>query len=83
MAANTRMFSSFVKPIVVKLVHNILGLGAFAIGIGSLFEMMNFFTPRSSEEVYYGLYIALVFVTIWSCLAALKSLWGQLKGAFT
>lgn len=83
MAANTRMFSSFVKPIVIKLVHNVLGLGAFAIGIGSLFEMLNFFNTRSSEEVYYGVYIALVFVTIWSCLAALKSLWRQLKGAFT
>lgn len=82
MAANTRTFSSYIKPVVIKLVHNFLGLAAFAIGIGSLFEMLTFFQRNSSQTVYEAIYVALVLVTIWSGLAALKSLYGQIKSVF-
>lgn len=79
-AANTRSFSTFVRPVVAKLCHNILGLFAFGMGIASIWQERKIIKRyRLSDDVLIGFECGLIFVSIWSVLAALQSLWRQVK----
>ncbi|ENN74708.1 hypothetical protein YQE_08825, partial [Dendroctonus ponderosae] len=82
-AANTRTFSRFIRPVFAKLVHNFLGLAGFSIGVASLWEMLGHIERYLSDSAFIGLKYGLAFVTIWSGLAAIKSLFGQVKGVFS
>ncbi|KAF7267641.1 hypothetical protein GWI33_019131 [Rhynchophorus ferrugineus] len=42
LASNTRTFHNYVKPVVIKFIHNFLGIAAFLIGVGSFYTKISF-----------------------------------------
>ncbi|XP_030766308.1 uncharacterized protein LOC115890265 [Sitophilus oryzae] len=79
LAANTQLFSKYVKPVIAKFIHNFLGIAAFFIGIASLFDKIDVVRWYASEPVYQASYYSIWIISVWSILAALKSLYGQIR----
>ncbi|XP_050294488.1 transmembrane reductase CYB561D2 [Anthonomus grandis grandis] len=82
-AANTRFFSKVFRPVILKLFHNLLGLAGFAMGIAATYVMVNHLRNSLSSSALTGMKVGLIYVTIWSAVYALKSLYGQIKGVFS
>lgn len=82
-AAKTKIVSSFIRPVWVKLIHNFLGIAGFAIGVGSLYLELSIVSRYGSEHLYVASKWLLWIVTALSLLAAFKSLWGQIKSVFS
>ncbi|XP_030766326.1 uncharacterized protein LOC115890287 [Sitophilus oryzae] len=78
-AGNTRTFSRYLKPVIAKFIHNIIGIAAFIFGVVSLYYEIRVFGRYTSENVYNTVRYGMWVVTVWSVLAALKSLWGQFR----
>ncbi|KAL1513796.1 hypothetical protein ABEB36_003157 [Hypothenemus hampei] len=82
-AAQTRNLSKYVRPIVTKFIHNLLGISAFLIGMVSIWYERRAFQRYGLPESALSIFeVGFVFITIWSLLAAFKSLFAQVKGVF-
>ncbi|XP_066262411.1 transmembrane reductase CYB561D2-like [Euwallacea similis] len=82
-AANTRTFCTFVRPIVAKFIHNFLGLAAFALGLASIYvELRIFKAYKMSDDLLIGVKTLFILLSVWSGLAALYSLVHQFFGMF-
>ncbi|KAJ8962906.1 hypothetical protein NQ318_001317 [Aromia moschata] len=78
---HSQKLKSLARPVLFKFVHNFLGIGCFAIGVSSLclgFELGGFSRFVTEKERDTTIAITAI-VAIWSCLAALKSAYNQLK----
>ncbi|KAF7264816.1 hypothetical protein GWI33_022241 [Rhynchophorus ferrugineus] len=77
-AANTRIFSNYIKPVVAKFVHNFLGIAAFILGVASFYKEINYFKSSLSEHAFDISRYATWIVAVWSVINALKSLKEQI-----
>ncbi|XP_060520210.1 uncharacterized protein LOC132698255 [Cylas formicarius] len=85
LAANTGALPRWIKAVLVKFVHNFLGSAAYVIGIASLWKEINggSYGRRISDHALSATYWLVAIITVWSLLAALKSMFNQLKTLFT
>lgn len=72
---------NFARPVIFKFVHNFIGIACYAIGIASL--VLGFyigaFSRLITEDQQKSLVGLTAIITIWSCLAAFKSCYNQVK----
>ncbi|XP_066142960.1 transmembrane reductase CYB561D2-like [Euwallacea fornicatus] len=81
--ANTRTFSMFVRPILAKFIHNLLGLAAFALGLASIYVELGFFKMyHMSDHLLVGVKTLFILLSVWSGLTALYSLAHQFLSLF-
>lgn len=80
-AQNTQTFAKYIKPVLAKLIHNVLGISAFTLGVACIMVMYPshhyiHFLPKSA---YYASFLISGYIIIWSLLAAFRSLFFQIK----
>lgn len=81
MAAETQLFSRFIRPVWLKFIHNVLGIIAYIIGIVSLIYgfYTHWFIFYTAEETRLAASVATGLVAAWSLYAAVISSYNQIK----
>ncbi|XP_060520198.1 uncharacterized protein LOC132698248 [Cylas formicarius] len=84
LAANTSALPGWIRPVFIKFVHNFFGCAGYVIGIASLWLKIdsNIYFSFISENALSATYWLVVIITVWSLLAALRSMFDQLKTLF-
>ncbi|XP_018567751.1 cytochrome b561 domain-containing protein 2-like [Anoplophora glabripennis] len=73
------------RPVIFKFIHNFVGIACYAIGIASLCLgfYIGSFRRLVTDDQLKSLVALVAIITFWSCLAAFKSCYSQVKNMFS
>ncbi|XP_018567784.1 cytochrome b561 domain-containing protein 2-like [Anoplophora glabripennis] len=73
------------RPVAFKFIHNFIGIACYAIGIASLCLgfYIGSFRRFVTDDQLKSLVALVAIIAFWSCLAAFKSCYSQLKNMFS
>lgn len=80
-AANSQTFSHIARPVLIKFLHNILGIIGYVIGMISLIYAYytHWFVYYTSYETRMVASVATGILTVWPLYAALNNCYGQFR----
>ncbi|KAG5888810.1 hypothetical protein JTB14_032723 [Gonioctena quinquepunctata] len=84
-AAYSNSLKKFIRPVILKFIHNFLGLSAFAIGVASLVLglLLRIFTRLVTTNEKLATVWMVSIISVWSVLSAFVSLFNQIKTILT
>ncbi|KAL1513797.1 hypothetical protein ABEB36_003158 [Hypothenemus hampei] len=80
-AKDTTKFSQYIKPVLAKFLHNLIGISGFVLGVAAMmyYYKSGHYKTFLSHSAYMASYFISGYIIIWSLLAAFQSFYVQFK----